>query len=154
MKQSEDPQYAGFWIRLGATAIDVVLLLVVTWPLLWWIYGLEYFQSQSVIRGPMDFLISWVLPAVAVVVFWKCKSATPGKMLVSAKIVDATTGGKPSTVQLIVRYFAYVVSMLPFGGFILIAVDQRKQALHDKLAGTVVVRENGRGRAKPQAAAD
>ena len=113
MKRSEGSRYAGFWIRLWATAIDVILLLILTWPLLLWIYGPEYFQSQSVIHGPMDFLISWVFPTIAVVIFWKYKSATPGKMIFSAKIVDAKTGGKPSTVQLIVRYFAYVVSMLP-----------------------------------------
>ena len=121
----------------------MVLLLVVTWPLLWWVYGIDYFQSQSVIRGPMDFLISWVFPAIAVVIFWKYKSATPGKMVFSAKIVDAKTGQKPSTIQLIVRYFAYVVSMLPLMlGFLWIAFDRRKQAWHDKLAGTVVIRGN------------
>jgi uncharacterized RDD family membrane protein YckC len=142
MGQSEGPRYAGFWIRLWATVIDVILLLLITWPLLLWVYGLEYFQSQAVIHGPMDFLISWVLPAVAVVIFWKYKSATPGKMIFSAKIVDAKTGGKPSTAQLIVRYFAYVVSMLPLmAGFVWIAFDRRKQAWHDKLAGTVVIRE-------------
>ena len=92
MERSEGFRYAGFWIRLWATTIDVVLLLILTWPLLWWIYGIEYFQSQSVIRGPMDFLISWVFPAMAVVIFWKYKSATPGKMVFSAKIVDAKTG--------------------------------------------------------------
>ena len=142
MERPEGFRYAGFWIRLWATAIDVVLLLAITWPLLWWVYGIDYLQSQSVVRGPMDFLISWVFPAVAVVVFWKYKSATPGKMVFSAKIVDAKTGGKPSTAQLIVRYFAYVVSMLPLMlGFLWIAFDRRKQAWHDKLAGTVVVRE-------------
>ena len=141
------PRYAGFWIRLWATTIDVVLLLIVTWPLLLWIYGIDYFQSQSVIRGPMDFLISWVFPAIAVVIFWKYKSATPGKMVFSAKIVDAKTGEQPSTVQLIVRYFAYVVSMLPLMlGFLWIAFDRRKQAWHDKLAGTVVIREKLRRR--------
>ena len=48
------------------------------------------FPVESVIRGPMDLLISYVLPTVAVIVFWKYKSATPGKMVFSAKIVDAT----------------------------------------------------------------
>jgi uncharacterized RDD family membrane protein YckC len=140
---SEGFRYAGFWIRLWATVIDILLLLAVTFPLLLWIYGTEYFQSQSVIRGPMDVLISWVFPAVAAVVFWRYKSATPGKMVVSARIVDARTGGQPSFGQCIVRYFAYIVSMLPVGlGFLWIAFDRRKQAWHDKLAGTIVIRGN------------
>ena len=144
MESPEGVRYAGFWIRVWASAIDVVLLLVITWPLLLWIYGAEYFtrQSSTPIRGPMDFLISYVLPAVAVIVFWKYKSATPGKMMVSAKIVDARTGGSSSSAQCLVRYFAYIVSMLPLGlGFLWIAFDRRKQAWHDKLAGTVVIRQ-------------
>ncbi len=63
-------------------------------------------------------------------------------MLVSAKIVDAKTGQPASTGQLIGRYFAYIVSTLPLMlGFIWIAFDPRKQGWHDKLAGTIVVRE-------------
>ena len=148
MEGTEGFRYAGFWIRAWASAIDTILLLAVILPLLLWVYGVEYFQSQSPIRGPMDFLISYVLPAVAVVVFWKYKSATPGKMVIGAKIVDARSGGKPSGGQFLVRYFAYIVSTLPLGlGFLWIAFDRRKQAWHDKLAGTVVVRtlqSNGR----------
>lgn len=134
-------RYAGFWIRLWATVIDTVLIMVVTVPLLLYIYGLDYLDSEVLIHGPMDFLISYVLPAVAVIVFWKYRSATPGKMFFSARIIDARTGGKPSIGQFIVRYFAYLISMLPLClGFVWIAFDKRKQAWHDKLAGTVVVR--------------
>lgn len=133
--------YAGFWIRLWATVIDTVLILVVIVPLLLYIYGLDYLEPGVLIHGPMDFLISYVFPAVAVIVFWKYRSATPGKMIISARIVDARTGGRPSIGQCIVRYFAYIISMLPlFLGFVWIAFDKRKQAWHDKLAGTVVVR--------------
>jgi uncharacterized RDD family membrane protein YckC len=64
-------------------------------------------------------------------------------MAISAKIVDAQTGGAPSTARLVVRYFAYIVSMLPlFLGFIWIGIDRRKQGFHDKLAGTVVIYED------------
>jgi uncharacterized RDD family membrane protein YckC len=94
----------------------------------------------------MDFLISWVLPAIAVIVFWISKQATPGKMAVSARIVDATSGNPPSGGQCVGRYFAYFVSMFPLGlGLIWVAFDKRKQGWHDKLAGTVVVRSKRRG---------
>ena len=59
---------------------------------------------------------------------------------VAAKIVDARTGGAPSTASLVKRYAGYLVSMLPFFlGFAWIAIDRRKQGWHDKIAGTVVV---------------
>jgi uncharacterized RDD family membrane protein YckC len=69
------------------------------------------------------------------------RQATPGKMAIGAKIVDAKTLGKPSTGQLIGRYFAYYLSSIVLLlGFIWVGFDARKQGWHDKLAGTLVVR--------------
>ena len=88
------------------------------------------------------------LPAVVVMVFWAFRQATPGKMLLSLRIVDAATGGALSVGQCVGRYFAYVVSTLPLGlGFVWVAFDKRKQGWHDKLAGTVVVKRARRARA-------
>jgi uncharacterized RDD family membrane protein YckC len=141
MGQGNGFPYAGFWDRLVAAVIDTVLLTVIIVPLLLSIYGFEYLDSQSMIRGPLDFLIQGVFPAIAVIVFWRYGSATPGKMLLRLKIVDAETGGRLSVSQCVARYFAYALSMLPCGlGFLWIAFDAKKQAWHDKLAGTVVIR--------------
>jgi uncharacterized RDD family membrane protein YckC len=139
-------KYAGFWIRLWATVIDTFLLMLIIFPILFSVYGTDYFTSEDLIKGPLDFLVSWVFPAVAIILFWIYKSATPGKMAISAKIVDARTGSKPSNGQLIGRYFAYIISTVPLGlGFIWIAFDRKKQSWHDKLAGTVVVRRANAG---------
>jgi uncharacterized RDD family membrane protein YckC len=141
-------EYAGFWARTGATLIDSLLLIVITFPLLLGIYGWAYFDGEktSLLAGPADFFISWVLPGVAVIAFWSMKQATPGKMAISARIVDATSGEPPSTGQLVGRYFAYIVSTIPLClGFIWVAFDRKKQGWHDKLAGTVVIRNARRG---------
>ncbi len=51
------------------------------------------------------------------------------------------TGGKSSTAQFIIRYLGYYVSIIPlFLGIIWVGIDKRKQGFHDKLAGTVVLR--------------
>ncbi len=124
--------------------------MAISMPLLLWFYGLDYLNPERSggLRGPMDFLITYVMPTVAVLLLWKYKSATPGKMVIGATIVDADTGGKPSTQQFLIRYFAYIVSTIPLClGFFWIALDPRKQAWHDKLAGTVVVRPRRRCRA-------
>ncbi|WXL24240.1 RDD family protein [Ectopseudomonas mendocina] len=142
--QNQDLEYAGFWVRTGAAIIDSILMMLITVPLTVSIYGWGYFSEEntSIIAGPADFLITWVLPAIAVIAFWITKQATPGKMAVSAKIVDATTGRPASPAQLVGRYFAYFVSMLPlFLGVIWVAFDKRKQGWHDKLAGTVVIKK-------------
>ena len=137
----ETVSYAGFWLRVVASLIDTLLLMLITIPLILLFFGAAYWQSTAFVRGPVDFLISWVLPAVLVILFWIYKSATPGKMLISAKIVDARTGERPSIPQFIGRYVAYYVSLLPLGlGFLWVAFDERKRGFHDMLAGTVVVR--------------
>lgn len=144
--ENHDIEYAGFWIRVWASIIDTVLIAIITVPILLAIYGAQYFESEKIIEGPMDFLISWVLPAIAVITFWVYRAATPGKMAISSKIVDAQTGDKPSTGQFVGRYFAYSISLLPLGlGIFWVAFDKKKQGWHDKLAGTVVVRKKNSG---------
>lgn len=139
----QEVKYAGFWIRTGAAIIDTILIMLVTLPLLVAIYGWAYFDAEQtgIVAGPADFVISWVLPAVAVIAFWIVKQATPGKMAVSTRIVDAESGNAASTGQLIGRYFAYFAATIPLGlGILWVAFDKKKQGWHDKLAGTVVVR--------------
>lgn len=138
----EQVEYAGFWARCGATLVDTVILLLITMPLTMVIYGNSMWASGTKqILGGWDIVINWVFPAIAVVLFWHFKGATPGKMIVTMKVVDQKTGLKPSFTQSIIRYFSYFVSIIPlFLGFFWIAVDKKKQGWHDKLAGTVVVR--------------
>ena len=137
----DNAKYAGFWIRMAATLIDTVWLLIVIVPLLTWIYGSDYWQTRTVFFGYWDLLLNYVFPAVAILLFWHYRSATPGKILLNMKIVDAVTGEPPSTWQWVGRYLAYYVSAIPlFLGMIWVGIDKRKQGWHDKLAGTVVVR--------------
>ena len=144
--ENEDLEYVGFWSRVGATLLDSIFLIAATLPVLLFIYGSEYLAPDAPFsQGAADILISYVFPTVAVVLFWSAKQATPGKMLIGAKIVDASTGNVPTTGQFIGRYFAYLLSTIAFFlGFIWVAFDSRKQSWHDKLAGTVVVRSKNR----------
>lgn len=145
--ESAELEYVGFWLRVAAALIDSVLVAIICFPILHAVYGPAYWDATEFIKGPVDFLLTWVFPAVAVVLFWIARQATPGKMAISARIVDADTGGKPSTGQLIVRYLGYYVSMLPlFLGIFWVGFDRRKQGWHDKIARTVVVRPKARGR--------
>ena len=121
-------EYAGFWLRLVAFLVDWMIALVVTAP-----FALVF------LRPPWDALTAIALP-IAVLLFWRFYGATPGKLAVAAKIVDAETGAAPSTGRLALRLVAYLVSALPFYlGFLWIALDRRKQGWHDKIAGTVVI---------------
>jgi uncharacterized RDD family membrane protein YckC len=136
-----DLEYVGFWLRAGAALVDVLLQAMLIAPVTYALYGGAATSSGSLFQGPADVFINLVLPAVAVIAFWIFKGATPGKMAIRARIVDATTGEPLSRRQAVLRYAGYFVSALSMGiGYLWVAFDRRKQGWHDKIAGTVVVR--------------
>ncbi len=133
-------EYVGFWLRVVAAIIDSILMTMLLVPLLGFLVGPGVFTGGAE-ASLTSMLLQIALPAIAVIAFWRYKSATPGKMVVGAEIVDAETLEPPSTGQLIGRYFGYYVSIIPFMlGLLWVAFDPRKQGFHDKLAGTVVIR--------------
>jgi uncharacterized RDD family membrane protein YckC len=149
-----DQVYAGFWIRVLAALIDSVLVSVVAYPILIAVYGWSSIDAGALANDPLGTLLQslletirqtvfeWVFATIAIILFWMFRSATPGKIIVGARIVDARTGGRPSKAQCIGRYFGYFVSIFPLClGLIWVGIDKRKQGWHDKLAGTVVIRE-------------
>ena len=138
----DDVEYAGFWIRTGAAIIDSIWIFIIIGPILTAIYGSGYWLNPPDTLTFWHFMLNYVLPAIAIVLFWVYRSATPGKMLLNLAIVDAKSGGKPSKAQLIGRYCGYYVSLLPLMlGMFWIGIDKRKQGWHDKLAGTVVIKQ-------------
>ncbi len=143
-QETRQVHYVGFWKRFVAMWIDTLILTVVIALIVLPIYGRQYPALQAQGQTTLvDTLIN-LGAIVATILLWRFRGATPGKMLFSARIVDASTFGPPSTGKLIGRFFAYLVSMLPlFLGFLWIAFDPRKQGWHDKLAGTVVIEEEG-----------
>ena len=141
----ENQEYAGFWIRVAAALIDSLVMLIVIGLPLTLIYGSGYWTSPEPVKGVWDFLLQYIAPACLVVWFWIKYLATPGKMALRLKVVDAKTGQALSTPQAIGRYLGYYVSALPFMlGIIWVGIDKKKQGFHDKLAGTVVIRDTAK----------
>lgn len=154
MAGAAQPQYVGFWARFLAFVIDnlwvsfvVVLVLVAAYGQNFMAVMMTSADGSAQMMGAAaesaagSLLVQLLLPAALIVGFWIWKSATPGKMVVSAKIVDAKTLGEPSTGQLIVRYIGYYISAFVFFlGFLWVAFDKRKQGWHDKIAGTLVIK--------------
>src|SRR5258706_13439624 len=163
------PQYVGFWKRFLAFLIDSLVVSLVLAPVMLALYGGGYFdklnaelaalqvstgdpnadlarmlailsRSDSAVAALGDIRVR-IGFAVTTILFWRFRGATPGKMAVKARIVTAEGLERPSTGQLIGRFFAYFVSTIPVClGFLWIAFDKRKQGWHDKIAGTVVIR--------------
>lgn len=146
-----DVIYVGFWIRFLAFLIDSIIATIAITPLVSTLIGeilitnydlqgtaqMIQFLSDSSLKLGLDLLFM----ATIFIVFWTIKSATPGKMLFSAYIVDTKTLGKASPTQNVIRYFGYYVGMISlFLGFFWIAFDRRKQGWHDKFSGTLVIK--------------
>lgn len=149
-----EPRYVGFWARFLAMFIDNIWVTLVLVLVVFALFRQDFMammamnpESSAEAMGTSasgaagSILVQLLLPAVLIIGFWVWKAATPGKMLVSAEIVDAKSLGKPSTGQLIVRYIGYFISFFVFClGFLWVAFDKRKQGWHDKIAGTLVIK--------------
>jgi uncharacterized RDD family membrane protein YckC len=123
------PEFAGFGARLLAFAIDWLIFFVVSVPI-----SLLFYELSPLMP---------LLGGAAAVAFWRRYGATPGKLAVGVRIVDARTGGTPPTGRLVLRLLCYVLSAAPlYLGFLWIAFDRRKQGWHDKIAGTLVIQED------------
>ncbi len=104
----------------------------------------DYFVSstdntkQIIIYTVLCFVIfNLIIPAVYFISFWRYKGATPGKIIMHMKIVDARSFTSPTTGQLFIRFLGYGIAIF---GIWLIVFSKRRQALHDKMAKTVVIK--------------
>jgi len=115
--------------------------MIVIMVALYFVAGDEYFAMQQMgSMGILNIFFSYFLPIIIVLVFWIYRSATPGKMMLNIKIVDAKTGANITPWQSVLRYIGYYISALFLMlGFIWAGFDERKQAWHDKIAGTVCI---------------
>jgi uncharacterized RDD family membrane protein YckC len=114
---------AGFWIRMGALFLDVLLVGFVL----------------SVLRAHQhDFEL--VVLATYGAVMWKVRGSTIGGIVFDLRVVRLD-GRVVDWETAIVRALSCFLSMVVVGlGFFWIAFDENHQAWHDKIAGTVVVR--------------
>ena len=129
-------RYVGFWARVAAGLLDLILVMFVVTPVLVFLFGDGWTDG----RGVIGFVVNWVPLGGAIIAFWVMKGATPGKMAISAVVVDAQTHAPVDFWQALTRYVGYFVSTIPlFAGLAWVAFDTRKQGWHDKMARTVVI---------------
>jgi uncharacterized RDD family membrane protein YckC len=135
---SSSPDYAGFWQRAAACVIDALIATVIVVPVMVVVFGMREISLDPEAHS-WD-LLGFLALAAAVIGFWRACGATPGKIALGVKVVDAVTGEPPSLGRLALRFLGYFVSAFPlYLGFLWAAVDRRKQGWHDKIARTVVI---------------
>jgi len=136
--------YAGFWIRFGALAIDGFILgiinLVIFIPLGMLVPTSPETPMAILSVMPVLMLLQYGIPAAFDTWFVGKYGATPGKMACKLKIAVAD-GDRLSYLRALGRHFAkYLSGMIMLIGYIMAAFDDEKRTLHDRICDTRVVR--------------
>lgn len=149
--QSANADYAGFWKRVVASIIDSVLLVIgsvvcggMAGAALGLVVGISGGDIKliEVAGAAMGAILGLFLNWLYFTLFESSsRQATPGKMAIGILVTDLQ-GNPISFGQANGRYWGKIVSSIPLGlGFVMAGVTAKKQALHDKLAGTLVIRK-------------
>ena len=151
MAYEKNMNYAGFWKRFAAFFIDYLILFIPSVILQKsYLMHLEFiYEDLEFIHGDAPaFLISYMLLNIAIILMqWiyfaafasSSKQATPGKMALGIKVTDLN-GRRIGFGKATGQYFGMLLSMaIFFVGCIMIAFTEKKQGLHDKMAGCLVV---------------
>jgi uncharacterized RDD family membrane protein YckC len=132
-------EYAGFWLRFFAWFIDICLLAFIKISLAGWDYVTGLGKSDKIYWG-LDiaiFLMYWIYFCL-----FECSrlQATIGKMAVGIIVIDCR-GKRISFARATGRFFAkFLSTLILMIGFFMAAFTAKKQALHDMLADTLVVK--------------
>jgi len=141
---------AGFWIRLLATAVDGMILNLIVFPIAFavgFFIGLNSITENSdQVMNLIGYAIQFAVAIPYFLYFYTQRAATPGKLIFNLRVVNQTTGEYLSPKQIIARdIIGKFLGMVPFfGGFILAGFRKDKRALHDFIAGSVVVRKTSK----------
>jgi len=139
--------YGGFWIRVVAAIIDGIILRIVVAPvgmifgglgMAGMMTGLPH-RGLALLGGGVTLILlffgTWLYEALMESSSYQ---ATLGKMIFGMKVTDLN-GNRISFGRATGRHFAKFLSAMILGiGYIMVAFTERKQGLHDLLAGTLV----------------
>jgi uncharacterized RDD family membrane protein YckC len=144
-------RYAGFWTRFLAYFLDGIILLIVL-IILSFVMGLIFGGATSATTGDAEtgagigFLIAMVIYIPLVWLYYALqessdKQGTIGKQALGLIVTDLN-GDRISFGKATLRYFGTWLSSSIFSiGYIIAAFTEKKQALHDIIAGTLVLKK-------------
>ncbi len=138
--------YAGFWLRVVAYIIDAIIVGIVGF-VIGMIFGVGAVSTGTDISDPTgggNMLLNLISIAIGVAYFAGMESsswqATVGKKALGLVVTDLN-GQRISLGRAIGRYFGKILSaLILLIGFIMVAFTERKQGLHDMIAGTLVLK--------------
>lgn len=153
-----DKKYAGFWWRFLAIIIDGLIVAVIQWIIIAPILAaVGLGVAKTVTSGDMDgatavgmagaivgaVMITWLLTAIAGWLYFALMESSKfqgsiGKLALGIVVTDME-GNRISFARATGRYFGKIISgIILYVGFMMAGFTEKKQGLHDILAGTLV----------------
>ena len=138
---AQDTQYGGFWARLVALIIDDAIVFIILLAALLAMGTVGATVGMESMMGAAASLVATFVPLL----YWavlesSSRQATFGKRIMGLEVTDLE-GNRLSFLRAFLRTLAKIISSIPFGlGFLIAAFTARKQALHDIIVKTLVVR--------------
>ena len=135
------PRPAGFWIRVVSALVDFVVFAIVNASLEALAVRVLHVDLDDGLGLRSALTASTALfVALYVVCLHALAGQTIGKLIVGVRVVG-DDGLPPAFGASVLRFFAYLASLFPFGlGFVMAGLRADRRALHDLLAGTRVER--------------
>ncbi len=136
------PNFAGFWRRFAALCVDALIFYV-----LFELFLIFYFFAYSgtvlsIFLSPTYWVISILIGVIYYVSMISFYGATLGKMFIGVKVVLEDGKGGISLGRALARYLSQILSFVILGiGYLVQLFTEKRQALHDKMAGTIVIDE-------------
>lgn len=147
------PHYAGMATRGVALAVDaalVALIFLTGTAVIGLVVSLVWNPRPASVVGTVIGVAGLLVEVAYFTGFWSSAGQTPGMRLLHLRVVDGT-GSAPGLGRSLVRLFGLIVAiLLLFTGLLPVLVDDRRRALQDFLADTVVVYDDD---ARPDALA-
>ena len=141
---------AGFWIRAAAAVVDALIAGALQGIIVFLFVGLlglilHGFDSESMLMLCLAWLLSASVSVVYYVYFTAFGGQTPGKMALRIKVVrtdsSPLTLGRAFYREVICKFVSGIILGI---GYLMVAFDEKKQGLHDRMADTYVVRLDGK----------
>lgn len=152
LNEEKKYNYGGFWVRFVASIIDGIVIYIIHSISALVFFGTMFPMPQDPESMQLEYFFSGQYMGYSIfsllldVVYYagmqsSSKQATIGKMAFDLKVVR-TDGSRITFLRGVGRYFSKIVSaIILMIGYIMAAFDSRKQALHDKIADTMVIYE-------------
>jgi uncharacterized RDD family membrane protein YckC len=124
-------QYAGFWNRVGAALLDIIIFAIPIEIISGLIFGFDNNVSSNLVTFIASFFYTALMESSS-------KQGTLGKIIIGIKVTDLN-GDRIAFGRAAGRYFASIMSVLTLGiGFMMAGWTRKKQTLHDMIANTLV----------------